>query len=215
MVVTHSYQVECFHDFHKLTSMRKTDVLFRISRPDGTQPYTIVKHLDENELLTAKWNNSNGFNSPLNSRPYLCLSFYSIAQTNTLSVTYYGFVSNGEVLKHRRCDSGTMDYFSFHPNFDEVAPSWYHAGSGYERKGIGVDWRKNGIASLLREKNAVGLFLVYRDAFRLCRIHIKRSLAESCQSGFGNSCWLEIEDVFLLFFIPPPTINFVGDPNVL
>lgn len=123
---------------------KKTDVLLRISRPDGTQPYTVTKHLENNKPLTVKWNNNAGFYTPVNAniRPYLYLSFYSIAQT--APVTHIGFVSNGRVLRYTRCNNGQMNYFSFHSNPREVTPSSYHTNNLiYEREHLAVEWRRS------------------------------------------------------------------------
>ena len=47
----------------------RTQVLMRIQKKDGTQPYTLVQQLPENEqhLLGARVNNYDGYTSPVNS----------------------------------------------------------------------------------------------------------------------------------------------------
>lgn len=47
----------------------RTQVLMRIQKKDGTQPYTLVQQLPEykQHLLGARVNNYNGYTSPVNS----------------------------------------------------------------------------------------------------------------------------------------------------
>ena len=72
----------------------RTQVLMRIQKKDGTQPYTLVQQLPEykQHLLGARVNNYDGYTSPVNSHlgDYLLLGNETIVPRATyLLYTYY------------------------------------------------------------------------------------------------------------------------------
>lgn len=83
----------------------RTQVLMRIQKKDGTQPYTLVQQLPEykQHLLGARVNNHDGYTSPVNSHlgDYLLLGNKTIVPRATY-LLYNIFLAVELCVKH--CD---------------------------------------------------------------------------------------------------------------
>ena len=120
----------------------KRSVLLRISNPDGTQPYTVIKSIKANGLLSIQLSQHVNQNPPVNRHlgPYLYLATLPKSEANKR--TKQGFKSNGREVSFTNCDANPNSYFAFFPNPRERAPSNYHRSNlVYERAGVAVNWR--------------------------------------------------------------------------
>ena len=122
---------------------RKTDVLLRISKPDGTQPYTVITKQKNTGGLSVQLSRYQGYARPVNYQlgPYLYLGTLPPRQSGNNKLL--GFKSNGRNVLYRNCHNGKQNQFSFFSNPYERKPSDYHIRNlVYERRGVAVDWRR-------------------------------------------------------------------------
>ena len=122
------------------------DVLLRISQPDGSQPYTVVKQFTNTGGMAVLLNNFEGYTKPQNEflGDYILLGITPAA--NARNNNQQGLKSNNQDISFRNCDKNPNAYFAFFPNDGEVEPSRYHQqNSIYERQGVSVDWRRTAV----------------------------------------------------------------------
>ena len=117
------------------------DVLLRISRPDGSQPYTVVKQFTNTGGIAVLLNNFQGYTKPINRflGEYILLGITPAANATNYNVQ--GLKSNNQDVTFKNIDRNPNAYFAFFPNNREVQPSSYLANSAFQRKGVSVDWR--------------------------------------------------------------------------
>lgn len=149
---------------------KKTDILLRISRPDGTQPYTVVSSLYDRAVLNL-YLNTHDEDAPLNKAtigaPYLYL--------NTIPGRYMrhgstgGFKSNGKRITYYNCDNSKRNQFTFFANPNERKPSSSHITNNvYERQGVAVEWRKSAIQPPSGSRMPLNFFLFTEMHFGGC-----------------------------------------------
>ncbi|XP_057296546.1 uncharacterized protein LOC130625956 [Hydractinia symbiolongicarpus] len=126
---------------------RSSDVLLRISKPDGTQPYTIITQYRATGGLRVYLNGHTGTSAPVNRHigPYIYLDTLpnSVNRVNHVE----GIKVNGKAVTFRKCaKTDDNSYFAFFYNSFEKTPSSYLKNNlVYERQGVSVNWRKNAI----------------------------------------------------------------------
>ncbi|XP_057294376.1 uncharacterized protein LOC130622934 [Hydractinia symbiolongicarpus] len=125
---------------------RRNDVLLRISKPDGTQPYTVISQYRSTGGLRVHLSKHTGTEKPLNWRigPYIYLD--TLPNSRSRFRHTEGIKVNGKPVTFRNCDRNDRSYFAFFQNPFEKIPSSYHKSNLiYERQGVAVNWRKNAI----------------------------------------------------------------------
>ena len=126
----------------------RREVLLRVQKADGTQPYTVIKQLTDNQkqVLGLRLNNFQGYTSPQNAATqkfYLLLGILPKSEANQRNTQ--GFVSNGKGLTFGNCDGNPNSYFAFFPNHFETPSSAYHPNPVYDIRGLAVTWRSTAI----------------------------------------------------------------------
>ena len=133
--------------FYLLNKANVTDdVLLRILRPDGSQPYTVVKQFTNTGGVAVLLSNYEGYTKPLNEflGDYILLGITPAA--NAANGNEQGLKSNNQDVIFRNCCGSRNAYFAFFPNNREVEPSRFHKGNSvYERQGLSVDWRRTAV----------------------------------------------------------------------
>ncbi|XP_057294424.1 uncharacterized protein LOC130622974 [Hydractinia symbiolongicarpus] len=118
----------------------QTDVLLRISMPDSTQPYTIVRQYKNTGGLRTYLNKNNG-NPPWNIHMGKYI-FIDVISSGIQDKEVTGFFSNTNLVKFKNCNYNTRGFFAFFANPNEKQPSSFHANNLiYEQQGVAVDWR--------------------------------------------------------------------------
>lgn len=126
---------------------RRRDVLLRVLRPDGTEPYTVVKQYRNTAGLTVQLNNYVGQDrAPMNQGlgPYLLLG--TLDKNVAVGRTTQGFMSNNKPILYNNCHRAGRNFFAFFGNHKEAPVSTYHNGNlVYEKIRVAVDWRKSAV----------------------------------------------------------------------
>ena len=147
----------------------KSDVLLRISKPDGTQPYTVIKSMKNDGTLSVQLSQHANHNAPqnVNLGPYLYLG--TLHKSEASQKTKQGFKSNGKEISFSNCDANPNSYFAFFPNPMEKAPSSYHMSNlVYERSGVAVNWRNSAKRPASTRRMPVDFFLFTEMHFGGC-----------------------------------------------
>ena len=119
------------------------DVLLRISRPDGSQPYTVVKQFTNTGGMAVLLNNFEGYTKPQNEflGDYILLGITPAANANNTNTQ--GLKSNNQDVPFTNCDSNPNAYFAFFPNDQNIQTPHYHQENLInETQGVAVDWRR-------------------------------------------------------------------------
>ncbi|XP_065643952.1 uncharacterized protein LOC100201344 isoform X4 [Hydra vulgaris] len=148
------------NDIHYLFT-KKQDVLLKILKLDGTQPYTILG----SPYLDVQLNGYNQFTAPVNNgmKPYIHLGTLRAVDSKVGNIE--GFYSNNKYIYFRNCDGNPNNHFIFFPNLNNKAPSSYHAQNlVYEQQGVAVDWRKTALLP-------VGNINIPQNFFMLTEMH--------------------------------------------
>ena len=119
------------------------DVLLRISQPDGSQPYTVVKQFTKTGGMAVLLSNFKGYKKPQNAflGDYIFLGITPAVKARNYN--QQGFKSNNQDVSFRNCDANPHAYFAFFPNNKEEEPSQYHQQNPkYEIEGVSVEWRR-------------------------------------------------------------------------
>ena len=121
------------------------DVLLRISRLDGSQPYTVIKQFTNTGGIAVLLNDFQGYTIPVNAflGDYIFLGITSAANATHYNVQ--GLKSNNQDVIFKNTNRNRNAYFAFFPNNREVKPSRYLENSLYERQGVSVDWRQTAV----------------------------------------------------------------------
>ena len=120
-----------------------SNVLLRISQPDGSQPYTVVKQFTNTGGMAVLLNNFEGYTKPQNEflGDYILLGITPAANANNTNTQ--GLKSNNQDVPFTNCDSNPNAYFAFFPNDQKIQTPHYHQeNSIYETQGVAVDWRR-------------------------------------------------------------------------
>jgi len=122
------------------------DVLLRISRPDGSQPYTVISPLYGNALSVMLNGHQN--DAPKNKyslgAPYIYLN--TVPAKYMRPKTKGGMRSNGKLVTYRNCDNAKRNQFTFFANLKEKKINNYHGGNLiYEQRGVAHDWRESAV----------------------------------------------------------------------
>ncbi|XP_046854149.1 uncharacterized protein LOC124447288 [Xenia sp. Carnegie-2017] len=128
----------------------KTQVLLRIQKKDGLQPFTLITQLPQftRYNLAVLMHNYNGYTQPQNyyMRDYLFLGV--LPKNVAWAQSTQGLKSNGKNLSYSICGSNPNSYFVFYPNHKEMKISSSHGDNLiYESQGVAVDWRNSGVPS--------------------------------------------------------------------
>ncbi|XP_046853328.1 uncharacterized protein LOC124446529 [Xenia sp. Carnegie-2017] len=128
----------------------KTQVLLRIQKKDGLQPFTLITQLPRftQHNLAVLMHNYNGYTQPQNyyMRDYLFLGV--LPKNVAWARVTQGFRSNGKKVTYVNCDGNPNSYFVFYPNHKEMKISSFHGKNLiYESQGVAVDWRNSGVPS--------------------------------------------------------------------
>ena len=92
-----------------------TNILLRISKYDGTQPYSVVQPLNKmDEDISVQLNSHIGNVSPLNWHMGAYLYVSTVHRTRHTSGQ--GFRANGNQLSKGNCNHNASSYFAFFPN---------------------------------------------------------------------------------------------------
>ena len=115
-----------------------SDVLLRISRPDGTQPFTIIKQFTDTGGISVLLTNFENYTRPENTHlgEYIFLGVTPAANARNNNVQ--GFFANNVPITFRNCDSNPNAYFVFYPNNKELTPN-----GRFQVAGISETWRQN------------------------------------------------------------------------
>ena len=119
----------------------RRDVLMRISQPNGAQPYTVIRQLQNTGGLSIQVNSYKEHTKPLNTHlgPYIFIG--TLPASHARNEHKHGFISNGIPVTFKNCN-GKDFFFAFFSNPYEKAPANGHASDlVYERRGVAVDWR--------------------------------------------------------------------------
>ena len=120
-----------------------SNVLLRISQPDGSQPYTVVKQFTNTGGMAVLLNNFEGYTKPQNEflGDYILLGITPAANANNTNTQ--GLKSNNQDVPFTNCDSNPNAYFAFFPNDQKIQTPHYHQENLiYETQGVAVDWRR-------------------------------------------------------------------------
>ena len=124
----------------------KKNVLLKLKKKvDGSEWYTLIQpHPNYADIdFGVLVNNYSGYTKPKNvfMQKYVFLGILpkSIANKNTTQ----GFRSNGIMLEFWNCDANPNSFFALFPNHHHQLPSDYAEKSGFESKGIAVNWRSH------------------------------------------------------------------------
>ena len=92
---------------------RASDVLLRISRPDGTQPFTVIKQFTNTGGISVLLTNFEDYTKPENIRlgEYIFLGITPAA--NATNNYVQGFVANNVPITFTNCDRIPNAYFVF------------------------------------------------------------------------------------------------------
>lgn len=116
------------------------DVIMRLSKPDGSQPYTIVKQLANTGGISVDISTSFIVNSHLGK--HLFVGFFESLGKDKRP----GMIVNGNEVSYTPCSHKISGYFAFIPNEKEIRPSNYHTHTSvYEEVGLTVDWRAKAV----------------------------------------------------------------------
>ncbi|XP_046863708.1 uncharacterized protein LOC124457519 [Xenia sp. Carnegie-2017] len=126
----------------------KKNVLLRIQKRDGSQPFTLISQLYRNRRIPLKvlMHSYVGYTRPLNYylRDYLFLGI--LPKWRAQNKAKQGFRSNYRKIVFKNCDKNPNSYFAFFPNHKGITPSTYLKNNlVFERRGVAVDWRKTGL----------------------------------------------------------------------
>ena len=120
-----------------------SNVLLRISQPDGSQPYTVVKQFTNTGGMAVLLNNFEGYTKPQNEflGDYILLGITPAANANNTNTQ--GLKSNNQDVPFTNCDSNPNAYFAFFPNDQNIQTPHYHREILInETQGVAVDWRR-------------------------------------------------------------------------
>ena len=123
-----------------------SNVLLRISQPDGSQPYTVVEQFTNTGGISVLLNNFKGHTEPLNEflGNYIFLGMTPAANASNRNMQ--GLKSNNQDVSFRNCDSNPNAYFALFPNDQKIETSHYHRENlVYERQGVSVEWRRTAV----------------------------------------------------------------------
>jgi len=164
-------------DIQRLTSkdlkfvFNKKNVLLRIAKTDGTQPYTIIEPLNKKHHLSVQVNSFKGYTVPQNKNlgPYLFLGTLPALYARNRNIQ--GFTSNKKKIQFRNCNQNPNSYFAFFTNPHEKPVSTYHPNLIYERQGVAVEWRKTAIRMPSTRRMPVDFFLLTELHFGGCGVY--------------------------------------------
>ena len=111
------------------------DVIISLSKPDGSQPYTIIKQLANTEGISVDISKSSIANSHLGK--HLFVGVFANLGKNIRP----GTIVNGNEVSYTHCGHMISGYFAFIPNEEEIRPSDYHTHTPvFGEVGVAVDW---------------------------------------------------------------------------
>ena len=151
------------------------DVLLRISQPDGSQPYTVVKQFTNTGGMAVLLSNFEGYTEPQNSflGDYILLGITPAA--NARNNNQQGLKSKNHDASFRNCNSNSNAYFAFFPNNKEVEPSRCHQRtSTYERQGVSVEWRYTAVRPFSGRRILLEYFMFTEMHFSGCGTYSSR-----------------------------------------
>ena len=113
----------------------------RLSKPDGTQPYTVIKQMTKTGGLSIQLSSYRGYTKPMNTHLGAYLFVGTLPASHARNHNLQGFVSNGKKVYFRNCDRNPNNFFAFFANPKERPVSRYHPNLVYERTGACVYYR--------------------------------------------------------------------------
>lgn len=120
----------------------RTDVLMRISKPDGSQPYTVVRQFNQRKGLRMYLNNKFLTQKPVNNHMGQFLYLDTIYGKSFHKGDINGIISNSKPVTYTTCTTGYQGHFAFFLNPGEYKPNPSHSHLRvYEEGGVAVDWR--------------------------------------------------------------------------
>ena len=155
----------------KILFTDRNNVLLRISKPDGTQPYTHLEPLGEANYFTVQINAHIDQVKPYNSKlgPYL---LFATTLPQTRKGPKSAFMSNGVKVMYTYCGPKPhwADQFAFFPNLDEIGPlsSSHNNTDVYEQGGVAVDWRATARRPYSTRRIPLKYFLLTEMLFAGC-----------------------------------------------
>ena len=140
------------------------DVIMRLSKPDGSQPYTVVKQLANTGGISVDISKSSIVNNHLGKHLFVGV-FENLGKNIRPGMIVNGNELSYDIESYDKCGHMISGYFAFIPNEKEIRPSdlLIHA-SFYEEDGLAVNWR----AKAVRPYSTRRLPLEY---FMLTEIH--------------------------------------------
>lgn len=143
------------------------DVLLRLSKPDGSQPYTVIKqYINTGGIAVSLQKNNTG--RALNRFMGKYLSIITLNQQFPANLRH-GVWVNGQAVTYQSCTKSPFDHFSFLPNEQEMKPSTSHEHTSiYEVSGPAVEWRSKAIRPYSGRRIPLEYFMFTEMHFSSC-----------------------------------------------
>ena len=130
------------------------DVLLRISRPDGTQPFTVIKQFTNTGGISVLLTNFENYTRPENTHlgEYIFLGI--TPATNASNNNMQGFLANNVPITFTTCDRNPNAYFVFYSNNKELTPN-----RRFQVAGISETWRQKAVRPFSGRRMPVEYFV--------------------------------------------------------
>ena len=136
------------------------NILMRIAKLDGTQPYTHLQPLTSDKAFKVDYIND------INTKKYLGPYIHIHTMTGKTSPNMkLGFISNSKEVSYiypATADrAGIFNYFKFYSNSKEQKPSSYASDhQSYETNGVAVEWRGSATRPYSTRRMPVDFFML-------------------------------------------------------
>ena len=144
------------------------DVLLRLSKPDGSQPYTVIKQYISTGGIAVSLNKNNT-GIAVNRFMGKYLSIITLNQQFPAKLRH-GVWVNGQAVTYQPCAKTTpINYFSFLPNEQELKPLTSHEHTNvYEVSGTAVERRSKAIRPYSGRRIPLEYFMFTEMHFSAC-----------------------------------------------
>ena len=156
----------------KLIFTNKQDVLLRLLKPDGTQPYTVIKQYTDTGGVSVQLNSHHGYTRPRNYEISNYLYLGLLPNANASKGNIQGFISNGNSVTFTNCDDNKKNYFAFFAKPNDKPPNY---SGHYETQGVAVAWRGTSTQPSSNERMSSKYFLFTTVCFAGCGCYTESS----------------------------------------
>ena len=139
------------------------DVLLRISKPDGTEPYTVIKQFTNTGGISVFLTNYEDYTKPENTHlgEYIYLGITPAANVRNNNVQR--FLANNVPITFTNCDRNPNANFAFYPNNNELRPI-----GRIQVPGISEAWRQKAVTPFSGRRMPLEYFMFTEMHFGGC-----------------------------------------------